>query len=105
MHIVKNWLVDNGWLDNTIRVPLIMGIWGGKGQGGPNLRAPSCALQAIPSSLSCSFAVSLVGCGDISAREQLSACREVLPDRADLQEAWVRATVCWKASTTAALLF
>ncbi|CAL5221664.1 g3892 [Coccomyxa viridis] len=33
MHIVKNWLVDNGWLDNTIRVPLILGIWGGKGQG------------------------------------------------------------------------
>ena len=35
MHIVKNWLVDNGWLDNTIRVPLILGIWGGKGQGVP----------------------------------------------------------------------
>ncbi|CAK0780317.1 hypothetical protein CVIRNUC_005010 [Coccomyxa viridis] len=33
LHIVKNWLVDNGWLDNTIRVPLILGIWGGKGQG------------------------------------------------------------------------
>lgn len=33
MHIVKNWLVDNGWLDHTIRVPLILGIWGGKGQG------------------------------------------------------------------------
>ena len=35
MHIVKNWLVDNGWLDNSIRVPLILGIWGGKGQGRP----------------------------------------------------------------------
>ena len=35
LHIVKNWLVDNGWLDNTIRVPLILGIWGGKGQGAP----------------------------------------------------------------------
>ena len=33
LHIVKNWLVDNGWLDHTIRVPLILGIWGGKGQG------------------------------------------------------------------------
>ena len=34
LHIVKNWLVDNGWLDKTVRVPLILGIWGGKGQGG-----------------------------------------------------------------------
>ena len=41
MHIVKNWLVDNGWLDHTIRVPLILGIWGGKGQGVPNMQAPS----------------------------------------------------------------
>lgn len=33
MHIVKNWLVDNGGLDPSLRVPLILGIWGGKGQG------------------------------------------------------------------------
>jgi hypothetical protein len=37
LHVVKNWLVDNGWLDHTIRVPLILGIWGGKGQGLPPL--------------------------------------------------------------------
>ena len=41
MHIVKNWLVDNGWLDNTIRVPLILGIWGGKGQGNSNIQGCS----------------------------------------------------------------
>ena len=41
MHIVKNWLVDNGMLDNTIRVPLILGIWGGKGQGMPKSTAPT----------------------------------------------------------------
>ncbi|CAL8468936.1 g8477 [Coccomyxa elongata] len=33
MHIVKNWLVDNDCLDSSIRVPLILGIWGPKGQG------------------------------------------------------------------------
>ncbi|KAK9915318.1 hypothetical protein WJX75_007556 [Coccomyxa subellipsoidea] len=33
MHIVKNWLVDNDCFDTSIRVPLILGIWGPKGQG------------------------------------------------------------------------
>ena len=31
MHIAKNYLVDAGSL--KIRVPLILGIWGGKGLG------------------------------------------------------------------------
>ena len=33
MHIVKNFMHDAGWFDESLRVPLIMGIWGGKGQG------------------------------------------------------------------------
>ncbi|EIE26946.1 hypothetical protein COCSUDRAFT_11792, partial [Coccomyxa subellipsoidea C-169] len=33
MHIVKNWMVDNGAFDPSHRVPLILGIWGPKGQG------------------------------------------------------------------------
>ena len=33
MHIVKNFLYDQGAFDFTTRVPLILGIWGGKGQG------------------------------------------------------------------------
>ncbi len=35
MHIVKNWMVDNGAFDPSHRVPLILGIWGPKGQGVP----------------------------------------------------------------------
>jgi hypothetical protein len=33
VHIAKNFLVDAGSLDPHVRVPLILGIWGGKGQG------------------------------------------------------------------------
>ena len=33
MFIAKNFLVDNGAFDAQTRVPLILGIWGGKGQG------------------------------------------------------------------------
>ena len=33
MHVVKNFLVDAGSFDASTRVPLILGIWGGKGQG------------------------------------------------------------------------
>jgi AAA+ superfamily predicted ATPase len=33
MHIVKNFLLDQGSFDAVTRVPLILGIWGGKGQG------------------------------------------------------------------------
>lgn len=33
MHIVKNFLMDHGGFDTSIRVPLILGIWGAKGQG------------------------------------------------------------------------
>lgn len=33
MHIVKNHMVDLGCFDKQTRVPLILGIWGGKGQG------------------------------------------------------------------------
>ena len=33
MHIVKNMMMDQGVFDAQTRVPLILGIWGGKGQG------------------------------------------------------------------------
>ena len=33
MHIVKNFLIDQGSFDKSTKVPLILGIWGGKGQG------------------------------------------------------------------------
>lgn len=33
LHIAKNFLVDQGAFDPATRVPLILGIWGGKGQG------------------------------------------------------------------------
>jgi len=33
MHIVKNFLIDQGCFDKMTKVPLILGIWGGKGQG------------------------------------------------------------------------
>ncbi len=33
MHIVKNFLIDQGCFDKVTKVPLILGIWGGKGQG------------------------------------------------------------------------
>lgn len=33
LHIVKNFLMDAGCFDASLRVPLILGIWGGKGQG------------------------------------------------------------------------
>ncbi len=33
MHIVKNFLCDQGSFDATTKVPLLLGIWGGKGQG------------------------------------------------------------------------
>jgi hypothetical protein len=33
MHIAKNFLVEQGSFDASTRVPLILGIWGGKGQG------------------------------------------------------------------------
>ncbi|KAI8112003.1 hypothetical protein M9435_004498 [Picochlorum sp. BPE23] len=33
MHIVKNYLIDAGCFDPMTKVPLILGIWGGKGQG------------------------------------------------------------------------
>ncbi len=33
LHIVKNFLVDAGCFDASLRIPLILGIWGGKGQG------------------------------------------------------------------------
>ena len=35
MHIVKNIMMDQGVFDSQTRVPLILGIWGGKGQGTP----------------------------------------------------------------------
>ncbi len=31
MHVAKNYLADN--FDAQTKVPLILGIWGGKGQG------------------------------------------------------------------------
>lgn len=33
LHITKNFLMDLGGFDSATRVPLILGIWGGKGQG------------------------------------------------------------------------
>ncbi|PRW44880.1 ribulose bisphosphate carboxylase oxygenase chloroplastic isoform C [Chlorella sorokiniana] len=33
MHIAKNFLMDSGSFDPSTKVPLILGIWGGKGQG------------------------------------------------------------------------
>lgn len=33
MHITKNFLVDQGAFDASTKIPLILGIWGGKGQG------------------------------------------------------------------------
>ena len=33
MHLVKNMLMDRGVFDAQIRVPLLLGVWGGKGQG------------------------------------------------------------------------
>ncbi|EFN56322.1 hypothetical protein CHLNCDRAFT_144763 [Chlorella variabilis] len=33
LHIAKNFLLEFGALDSATRVPLILGIWGGKGQG------------------------------------------------------------------------
>ena len=33
MHITKNFLMDLGHFDPATKVPLILGIWGGKGQG------------------------------------------------------------------------
>ena len=33
MHVCKNFLIDQGSFDASTRVPLILGIWGGKGQG------------------------------------------------------------------------
>ena len=33
MHIVKNVMCDQGVFDGQTRIPLILGIWGGKGQG------------------------------------------------------------------------
>lgn len=33
MHVVKNYMNDAGCFDASLRVPLILGIWGGKGQG------------------------------------------------------------------------
>jgi hypothetical protein len=33
LHIAKNFLMDAGAFDNMCRTPLILGIWGGKGQG------------------------------------------------------------------------
>jgi pantothenate kinase-related protein Tda10 len=33
LHIAKNFLVDSGAFDPSTKVPLILGIWGGKGQG------------------------------------------------------------------------
>jgi len=33
VHIVKNFLIDSGAFDKSTKIPLILGIWGGKGQG------------------------------------------------------------------------
>ncbi len=33
LHIAKNFLADAGAFDPSTKVPLILGIWGGKGQG------------------------------------------------------------------------
>ena len=33
LHIVKNYMVEKGCFDTQTRVPLILGIWGPKGQG------------------------------------------------------------------------
>ncbi|PSC73399.1 ribulose bisphosphate carboxylase oxygenase chloroplastic [Micractinium conductrix] len=33
LHIAKNFLIDAGSFDSSLRCPLILGIWGGKGQG------------------------------------------------------------------------
>ena len=33
LHVTKNALVESGGLDDKTVVPLILGIWGGKGQG------------------------------------------------------------------------
>lgn len=33
LHIAKNFLADFGCFDSVTRIPLILGIWGGKGQG------------------------------------------------------------------------
>ena len=43
MHIVKNIMMDQGIFDAQTRVPLILGIWGGKGQG-----KPSAASMPLP---------------------------------------------------------
>lgn len=34
LHVVKNHLADQGAFDPHVRVPLILGVWGGKGQVG-----------------------------------------------------------------------
>lgn len=33
LHITKNYMVEKGCFASKIKVPLIMGIWGPKGQG------------------------------------------------------------------------
>lgn len=33
LHIAKNFLIDSGAFDSGMRCPLILGVWGGKGQG------------------------------------------------------------------------
>lgn len=33
MHIVKNYMTEKGAFDAQTKVPLILGIWGPKGQG------------------------------------------------------------------------
>ena len=33
MHLAKNLIMDEGGFDDKTRVPLILGVWGGKGQG------------------------------------------------------------------------
>ncbi len=33
MHVAKNYLAERGEFDGQTRMPLILGIWGGKGQG------------------------------------------------------------------------
>ena len=42
MHLVKNMLMDRGAFDAQIRVPLILGIWGGKGQGAQAASLSNC---------------------------------------------------------------
>ena len=59
MHLVKNMLMDRGVFDAQIRVPLILGVWGGKGQGKTfqtelALKKLGCAAQpALLTSLAC----------------------------------------------------